>query len=120
MKLRLHSNTLRLRLSQSEVSALAATGSLEETMSFAPGQTLSYALESTPTGMPAVAFEDNRIRVMLPASTVKNWIESDQTGIDATSGPLRLLVEKDFQCLHRASEEDRDAFPNPDSSQLPG
>jgi hypothetical protein len=37
MKLRFHANTLRLRLSQSEVARLAETGCVEATVTFAPG-----------------------------------------------------------------------------------
>jgi len=43
----------------------------------------------------------------------KNWLETDQTGIEAATSSLRILIEKDFQCLHRASAEDADGFPNP-------
>jgi hypothetical protein len=42
MKLRFHENSLRLRLSQSEVARLAETGRVENTVSFAPGQVLVY------------------------------------------------------------------------------
>ena len=58
-------------------------------------------------------FEGNRIRVVLPAAVAKTWIKSDHTGVEGESATLRVLVEKDFQGLHRASEEDADAFRNP-------
>jgi hypothetical protein len=41
------------------------------------------------------------------------WMESDQTGIEASTGTLRLLIEKDFECLHREPQPGEDAFPNP-------
>ncbi len=113
MKLRLHGNQLRLRVSQSEVARLAETGTVEETVTFAPGQTLSYTLEASPATAVAAVFEGGRIRVTLPLPDVTHWIESDQVGIQGSSGPLGVLVEKDFQCLHRASPEDADSFPNP-------
>ena len=50
--------------------------------------------------------------VTLPRSDVTHWIESDQVGIEGPSGQLFVLVEKDFQCLHRSNREDGDAFPN--------
>jgi hypothetical protein len=40
-------------------------------------------------------------------------MESDQSGTEASSGTLRLLIEKDFQCLHREPAPGEDAFPNP-------
>ena len=113
MKLRLHSGTLRLRLSQSEVARLAETGVVEDTISFAPGQTLCYALEAGPAERIGASFAGNRVRVVVPAAAARMWIESDQTGIEGTDSPLRVLVEKDFQCVHPATEGDADAFPNP-------
>jgi hypothetical protein len=116
MKLRLHSGTLRLRLSQPEVAQLAETGRLEDTVTFAPGQVLSYALESGPEAGITATLAGNRIRVAVPAAIAKHWIESDETGIESSGGALQVLIEKDFQCLHRVSEEDADSFPNPMAS----
>jgi hypothetical protein len=113
MKLRFHAGSLRLRLSQSEVTRLAETGRIEETITFAPGQTISYVVESAAQPSLNASFTGNRIRVELPASMAKDWIESDQTGLEGGTSTLRVLVEKDFQCLHRESGEDVDAFPNP-------
>ena len=118
MKLRLHSGTLRLRLSQSEVAQLAETGRVEDNVTFAPGQVLSYALESGPETSITATLAGNRIRIAVPAATAKHWIESDETGIEG-SDALRVLIEKDFQCLHSVSEEDADSFPNPLASNRP-
>jgi hypothetical protein len=113
MKLRLHSNTLRLRLSQSEVSRLAETGRVEESIQFAPGRSLSYVVESGSAPEISATFDGSRVRVLLPANVAKAWIRSDQTGIEGKSDTLHVLVEKDFVCLHRPAPEDADAFPNP-------
>ena len=117
MKLRFHGNTLRLRLSQSDVTRLAETGRVEEQVMFAPKQTLVYVIESgvVEGGGDEIraSFENGRIRVTLPAAVAKHWVESDETGIESSGGPLTVLVEKDFQCLHRDGDKDGDAFPNP-------
>jgi len=113
MKLRFNDNTLRLRLSQSDVARLAETGGVEETVTFGQDQVLRYKLESSQLAGPDASFEGGLIRVRLPEEQVKHWIESDETGIEESSGPLKVLVEKDFQCLHRATELEADAFPNP-------
>ena len=112
MKLRLHDNSLRLRLSQSEVERLHDTGKVDDAIVFAPGKQLRYALEtgSTETG---ATLDDSRIVVTIPTAVATEWIESDQTGIEASIGMLRLLIEKDFQCLHRGPQPGEDAFPNP-------
>jgi hypothetical protein len=41
------------------------------------------------------------------------WTESDEVGIEASTGTLKLLIEKDFRCLHREPEPGEDSFPNP-------
>jgi hypothetical protein len=112
MKLRLHDNSLRLRLSQSEVERLHDTGKVEEVVVFAPGKQLGYTLETGSTEI-AATLDNSRIVVTLPAAVAAEWIESDQTGIEASIGALRLLIEKDFQCLHREPAPGDEAFPNP-------
>ena len=109
MKLRLNAGKLRLRLKQSEVARLGETGRVEDSVTFAPGQTLSYVLESGSDTCVTASFEKNQIRVGLPAAMAKTWIESDQTGIEGTG----VLIEKDFQCIHPQTEDDKDGFPNP-------
>jgi len=42
------------------------------------------------------------------------WVESDQVSIQALSqAGLQLLIEKDFQCLHKCSGQDPDAYTHP-------
>jgi len=113
MKLRFHSESLRLRLSQSEVAKLAEFGHIEDCVQFAPGQALWYSLESADTETVAATFLGDRVRVLLPRATAAHWVASDETGIEGSSGPLTIHIEKDFQCLHRDSPEDTDSFPNP-------
>jgi hypothetical protein len=113
MKLRLHGDSLRLRLSQSDVEALKKNGQVEEEILFASGRMLVYSVESG--AAIGAQLDGSHIRVTLPSLTVAQWIGSDQVGIEGMSGPLRVIVEKDFQCLHREGEEaaDSDSFPNP-------
>lgn len=113
MKLRLHDGTLRLRLSRAEVASLQATGRVENAIVFAAGKQLLYTIERADAPAVGVTFEDANIRIAIPQGVAKEWIESDQTGIEASSGTLRLLIEKDFQCLHRPPEAGEDPFPNP-------
>ena len=113
MKLRLHDGSLRLRLSQSEVARLHDTGKIENVVVFQPGKELVYAIETGALHEATATFENSQIRVTLPTRAAMQWIESDQTSIEANTGTLRLLIEKDFQCLHRAPAPGDDAFPNP-------
>ena len=113
MKLRLHSNSVRLRLSRPEVAELGESGRVEENVEFAPDRALRYSVECADMTEPETTFEDNFIRVKLPRAEVKQWIGTNRTGIEVMQGPLRVTVEKDFKCIHRDSPEDSDAFPNP-------
>lgn len=120
MKLRIHGNSLRLRLSQPEVTAFWQTGRVEQALHFAPGCRLTYSLEADPAaGRPSAAYEDGRIRILLPVDQAREWVGSEETGISAVQPGdpgLSLLIEKDFRCVHRpAGEEHEDAgsFPNP-------
>ena len=113
MKLRFHSNSLRLRLSRSDIARLADTGVVEEIVTFAPEEILAYSIEFGVGDEIAASFENGRIRIVLPASLAKRWASSDETGLEGSSGSLRVLIEKDFECLHRDSAEDADSFPNP-------
>ena len=78
-------------------------------------QEANFSTRSKPAWSPSVTatFDNRNIRVIVPVSVAKEWIESDQTGIEASTATLRLLIEKDFQCLHREPEPGEDSFPNP-------
>ena len=76
---------------------------------FAPGRALIYSIASVPGVEIGASFEGDELKVVVPTAIAHAWIETDQIGIE---GP-RVLIEKDFQCLHRPNSEDPDGFPNP-------
>lgn len=119
MKLRIQGNSLRLRLSQSEVAQFSKTGFVEDSIQFAPGASLSYTIE-TASGLPAplATFQDHWVRVQVPTAAAQDWYTSDRVAISADQPideekTLSVLIEKDFQCLHAGDERDPDAYPNP-------
>lgn len=115
MKLRIHGNKVRLRLNRNEVTQLAESGVVEEKVDFQPGVFLRYGIEAT-IGQEQVAmtFDDDEILVAIPAGLAREWATSDMVSIEGE----RILIEKDFQCLHREpGEEDVDTFPNPAAQQ---
>lgn len=120
MKLRIRGNTLRLRLTQTEVATLADAGEVCEHTAFGGGSALCYCLRADARASRVAArFADGRIDVAVPAAIVAHWATSEQVSIEAeqpTGGdaPLALLIEKDFACLaERPGEDDSDAFPHP-------
>jgi hypothetical protein len=114
MKLRLHSDTLRLRLSQSEVARLGAGERVEDIVSFPGDRTLEYAIE--PGAVLSAMFDGRRVTVTVPAAQAKHWAENSEVGISGSDGPLKILIEKDFQCLHGPEATNVGLFPNPEST----
>jgi hypothetical protein len=115
MKLRIQGNSIRLRLTQKEVTRVRNQGLVESVIEFAPGHSLAYLLEGSPNAETvSTTFDGRAIRVTIPMHQMTDWAESDQVGIEARSiTGVELLVEKDFKCLHRSVEQEPDAYPHP-------
>ena len=121
MKIRIKGNSLRLRVSRSELARILAGDCVEETIHFAPepGAAFTYALQQQPlTKSPTVLYTDSRVSVLLPADQAYVWGATDQVGIAeeiclGSLGSLALLIEKDFACLDRNDEDNQDTFANP-------
>ncbi len=120
MKLRIRGNSIRLRLTQAEVQTLAEKGRVEDAIAFTPGSRLVYAIAFGDAL--AARLDGARVEVTLPAAQAREWASSTRVGLEGEQPvgggePLRILVEKDFACLHpRKGEDDRDAYPNPNDS----
>lgn len=121
MKLRIYKNSVRLRLSQTEVKLIGEGKPVEESLVFPGGQVFSYLLHAMDTEHNiSVQFVKNTLRVSVASPLAASWAHSEQVGLEATlentdNGDLFILIEKDFQCLHkRPSEDESDNFPNPE------
>lgn len=129
MKLRIRGDSLRLRLSKSELAQLEGQGIVCETIHFGPlpQQKLQYCLQISQAAQAIVAtYTENCIRVILPHSLTDPWFAPHQVslygqqaiGSDRT---LTILIEKDFACLKpRPGEDDGDAFANPNAPKSRG
>lgn len=112
MKLRIRGSSLRLRLSQREVTRLAQEGRVEDAIAFGPSK-LTYVLTTSPVDHVGATYEDHRIVVTLPKDRAEKWTSTDEVGIEE-KGEVHILVEKDWSCLKpREGEDDSDAFPHP-------
>jgi len=118
MKLRLHGNSLRLRLSQADVAQFSKTGYVEEAIEFGAGANLCYILESSSKIVsPRALYQNGELRVQISCAASKEWVTTDRVGISgeqalANGKPLSILIEKDFKCMH-GDDLDADAYPNP-------
>ncbi len=114
-------NSLRSRVSRSEVDRLLETGRVEETVHFGLDQDarITYALEHTRSQQNiTVLHRAQEVAIVLHSESVRQWAHSSaQVGVygrlDVWNGELMLLVEKDFACLDRLNADNEDALPNP-------
>jgi hypothetical protein len=128
MKMRIKGDSLRLRVSRSELARLMDSGRIEETVHFAPQKDaqLTYALErerepahdrAASAQELSVAWRPGEVAVVLSADAARRWAEEDQVGVygrlDLGEGQLEAIVEKDFACLDRSDADNLDTFPNP-------
>ncbi|MDQ1096896.1 MULTISPECIES: DUF7009 family protein [Chryseobacterium] len=114
MKIRIKDNSLRFRLTQSEVAELGKNGMISGSTEF-PGRNFVYAIERTEDGNLSAVFTDNRMVLKMPAVMVEEWISTDTVGFNGQAGKISLLVEKDFVCLDNTLEDQSDNYPNPNA-----
>ena len=125
MKLRIRDNSIRLRLTRSEVDSLRADGLVEARTEFPGGRSFGYGVESSPASIqPAAFFSDNQIVVRIPETAVLAWATTEQVSIRgeqvlADGGTLKVLVEKDFVCLTERDdgEDESDMYPHPEAGK---
>jgi hypothetical protein len=122
MKLRIKGNSLRLRLTRTEVDRFASEGVIEEMIGFGPepDQILVYRLcrDDSVSSIQA-GLANNELTVSVSAEFADHWIETEQVAMEAHNNIgnerfLHTLIEKDFACLApRPGDDDKDAFPHP-------
>lgn len=118
MKIRIRGNSMRFRLTKTEVASFCANGHYTEKTDFGH-KTFTYRLmEKEGLNHLDAKYEGNTITMYLPAKERRHWGESNQVGFQHTltlsSGEeLFLLLEKDFACLDETGEDQSDNYPNP-------
>ena len=118
MKLRIHGDSVRLRLRRPQVQQLIRDGFVEQSTAFAAGAVLRYRLQ---IGGEAIActYESAGLVISVPVTLARRWAESDQVGLtyDQPAGDgrvLKILIEKDFACKDAGNGESKDgAYENP-------
>ena len=112
MKIRIKDNSIRLRLTQSEVNQLGEIGIVKCTTEFV-NHPFIYEIESAEIADLSAEFIENRILVRMPENLVDKWVSTDKVGYAGQSGLVKILVEKDFVCIDNTDEDQTDNFPNP-------
>lgn len=112
MKIRIKGDSLRYRLTRSDIAALAHSGFLEEKVNFGE-QVLIYAIQLADGDQLTSTYKNNKITLFMPMSMLSELQRTDKVGFENKTGELDLLVEKDFTCLDNVAEDQSDNYPNP-------
>lgn len=118
MKIRIKGNSVRFRLTKTEVETFCETGKVSENTSFGD-KTLTYTLESK-QGIKVLEanYIKDSITLYLPIEQANGWATNTKVGFNNNVAwnneqALSLLVEKDFTCLDNTIEDQSDNYPNP-------
>ncbi|MBL0032610.1 MAG: hypothetical protein IPP27_10670 [Bacteroidetes bacterium] len=123
MKLRLKGNTIRFRLSKTDVSIFSENRYIHETTDFG-NKVFTYGLKmSENTDRISAEFLNDAMIINIPISVSQQWTTSNQVGLSeemplSEGKKLYILIEKDFQCLDETIEDQSDNYENPLASKL--
>ena len=118
MKIRIRGNSIRFRLTRSEVQELCKKGSIEEKTEFNESP-FSYCVRASNDFEDLHAtFLEGTITLIIPNTLLLDWDTNDQVGfyhvqILDNGQELMLTLEKDFVCMDQTIEDQSDNYPNP-------
>ncbi|MDF2515010.1 MAG: hypothetical protein K0R59_306 [Sphingobacterium sp.] len=112
MKIRIKDNTVRLRLTRSEIDQLGTQGEVSGRTEFIQ-QDLVYNIVQSATESLVASFVGHKITVGLSAEMIRELVQTERIGFEGQSGKVKLLVEKDFACIDNTTEDQSDNYPNP-------
>jgi hypothetical protein len=100
MQLRIRGNSIRLRVSKTELAKIADQGKVEETVRFSSDQSLRYGIEVRPTGAITARYDETSIIVTLPKSRLDLWLRPEELSVEGSQPigggkVLQIVLEKD-------------------------
>lgn len=114
MKLRIKGNSIRIRLTRGEVDQLAHAGVVEQRTEFPLGGALISRVRRADCRAIAASLDGATIDIVVPSILISEWASTDLVTLESEpSASMQLLIEKDFECLHKRSDDDVDAYPHP-------
>ncbi len=120
MKLRIKGNSIRIRVTKTEVDNFEKNGELNEATFFGTNH-FHYCLKRSNSSTTLFAdYNNNCITVHIPEAIAEEWTSTDMIGFNhkmplGNDEHLFLLIEKDFVCLDNTFEDQSDNFPNPNA-----
>lgn len=118
MKIRIKDNSVRYRLTQSEVKQFCETGKVNAHTPFPESQLFYQIIRKDEIDSLTAKFENGQIILEVPSHLAKNWDTDERVGFNhqqklEDGSILHLLIEKDFVCLDNTMEDQSDNYPNP-------
>ncbi len=118
MKIRIKGNSVRFRLTQTEVRAICERDMVREKTQFNEAHFVYAVKASNQHDNLQASFFDQGIILFVPKDTLTDWYTNDQVGFYHTQilnngQKLELTLEKDFVCLDDRAEDETDNYPNP-------
>ena len=100
MKLRIRGNSVRLRVTKTELAKIADKGKVEDVVRFSSDQSLRYAIEVRPTGAVTATFTGAALLVTLPKPRLDLWLRPDEVSVEGSQPigggkVLQIVLEKD-------------------------
>jgi hypothetical protein len=116
MKIRIKGDSIRYRLTKSDLEKFYDESYLEEVTHF-PHNQLIYCLKAIDSEEISADFQNNKISIFFPKSELNTWFKTDKITyqyVQKFEGrELNILLEKDFVCIDNVEEDQSDNFPNP-------
>ena len=117
MKIRIKGDTIRFRLTKTEVATLCTKGYVEEITHFGE-QVFKYAIQRKKIKSLEAGYQDHTILIGISDQLIKGWEINETVGFETSisvdaNNTLHLLIEKDFVCLDERIEDQSDNYPNP-------
>lgn len=118
MKIRIKGNSVRFRLTKTEVRAVCEQGLCREKTQFNESHFVYAVNASEKHDNLHAAFLNQGIILFVPKDMISNWYTNDQVGFYHVQmldngQELELTLEKDFVCLDERAEDESDNYPNP-------
>jgi hypothetical protein len=118
LKLRIKGDSIRFRLSKSELTAFGIVNFVKDKIHFADSE-LEYSISTSDSNAEiSASFQSNLITVNVPTQLALNWVNTEIVGLQfeqtlSNGNKLFILIEKDFVCLDNTFDDQSDNFPNP-------
>lgn len=118
MKIRIKGNSIRLRLTKTDIQNLKEKGIVEEKTIIRTQEIFKYSLViDEKISAISAEFNANKITVFLSKKEAEILTETDEITVEGSQNNgeekgLFLLVEKDLQCLDITHEDQTDMYEN--------